>query len=155
MSSIGHQQHRSFFTIPTTSNNKQLPVSHSRSVDSSEHGLRKRLSSFNTTPAAASASASAVWSSFPRSKSLSSMGDYAGTSIKNWWDWTWAWILSRKPIFARDLELNDQETKLLGGSHNRGTWRHVFYKLRSEIRRFIPPTNSHHHLPRTTPQADS
>ncbi|XP_020204587.1 uncharacterized protein LOC109789939 [Cajanus cajan] len=128
MSSIGEN----FFG----SRKASLPVSRSDSG-----GLRRRLSSLSLkiqgTPV------QTTWS-FPRSKSLSSMGDYAGTSIRKWWDWSWAWVLSRKPIFATDLEMNDQETKLLG-SHNRGTWRHVFYKLRSEIRRFV--TSDHATLP--------
>lgn len=75
------------------------------------------------------------------------MGDYAGTSIRKWWDWTWAWILSRKPIFAVDLEMNHQETKLLG-SHNKGTLRHVIYKMRSEIRKFVA-SSDHATLPQT------
>lgn len=126
---------RNFFSIPTSSM-PSLPVS-SRSkeedADGVAGGLRRRLSSMSI-PAAAAATASSI--SFPRSKSLSSMGDYAGTSLRKWWDWSWAWILSRKPIFARDLEMNEQETKLLG-SHDRGSWRHVFCRVRSEIRRFI------------------
>ncbi|KAJ1415636.1 hypothetical protein SESBI_18067 [Sesbania bispinosa] len=136
------QNHRSFFPIPTSSK-PSLPVSRS---DSKQHegGLRRRLSSLSlkipATPAVSSS-----WS-FPRSKSLSSMGDYASTSIRKWWDWSCAWILSRKPIFARDLEMNEQEAKLLG-SHNRGSWGHVFYKVRSEIRRFI--TSDYAALPQT------
>ncbi|KAL5580467.1 hypothetical protein UlMin_012909 [Ulmus minor] len=55
------------------------------------------------------------------------MGEYAGTSIRKWWDWGWSWILSKKPIFAQDLEMNEEETKILGSS-SRGSWRHVFYK---------------------------
>ncbi|KAG4952749.1 hypothetical protein JHK87_038343 [Glycine soja] len=116
-----------------------LPVS-SRSE---EGGLRRRLSSLSLK-----IQDSPTWS-FSRSKSLSSMGDYVRTC--------WAWILSRKLIFATDLEMNDQKTKLLG-SHNRGTWSHVFYKLRSEIRRFIS-TSDHATLPKTyhrsTPQVFS
>ncbi|XP_027332965.1 uncharacterized protein LOC113847865 [Abrus precatorius] len=141
MSSIA--QKRNLF--PNTK--PSLPVSRSDSK-LEEGGLRRRLSSLSLkiqgTPEAAAAAASS-WS-FPRSKSLSSMGHYAGTSVRKWWDWSWAWILSRKPIFATDLEMNDQETKLLG-SHNRGTLRHVFYKFRSEIRRFI--TSDHATLPQT------
>ncbi|KAJ4851085.1 hypothetical protein Tsubulata_016160 [Turnera subulata] len=70
---------------------------------------------------------------FPRSKSMpSSMGDYTSisSSIRKWW----GWILSRKPVFAQDLEMNEEETKALG-SHRRGSWRHLLFKLRSEIRK--------------------
>lgn len=44
--------------------------------------------------------------------------------------------MSRRPTFARDLEMNEEETTLLG-FHSRGTLRHVFYKVRSEFRRFL------------------
>jgi hypothetical protein len=64
------------------------------------------------------------------------MGDYAGTSVKKWWQWGLAWILSRKPSFAQDLEMNEEETSILG-SRNKGSWRHVFYKVRSELRRMV------------------
>jgi len=30
------------------------------------------------------------------------MGEYAGGSIRKWWDWGWSWVLSRKPIFASE-----------------------------------------------------
>uniref|UniRef100_A0A5B7B4Z6 Uncharacterized protein n=1 Tax=Davidia involucrata TaxID=16924 RepID=A0A5B7B4Z6_DAVIN len=38
--------------------------------------------------------------------------------------------------FAGDLEMNEQETALLG-CHNKGSWRHVFYKVRSELTRLV------------------
>ena len=44
--------------------------------------------------------------------------------------------IARKPIFAKDLEMNEEETKLIG-SHNRGSLRHVFYKVRSEVRKLL------------------
>ncbi|XP_061367377.1 uncharacterized protein LOC133310458 [Gastrolobium bilobum] len=140
-------ENRSFFSIPS-STKTSLPVS-SRSSESKQQeeggGLRRRLSSLSLKIQANPVSSSSSWS-FPRSKSLSSMGDYAGNSIKKWWEWSFGWILSKKPIFATDLEMNEQETKLLG-SHNKGTWRHVFYKVRSEIRRFI--NSDHASLPQT------
>lgn len=129
---MGESQQRSLFGSTKASS---LPVSTSRS--DSEGGLRRRLSSLSLKIQLESPNSSS-WS-FPRSKSLSSMGDYVRTC--------WAWILSRKLIFATDLEMNDQKTKLLG-SPNRGTWSHVFYKLRSEIRRFIS-TSDHATLPKT------
>ncbi|CAJ1971651.1 unnamed protein product [Sphenostylis stenocarpa] len=141
---MGVGENGSFFG----SRKASLPVSRSDSnSNQNEGGLRRRLSSLSLkiqgSPVVGGAAS--YWS-FPRSKSLSSVGDYAGTSIRKWWDWSWAWILSRKPIFASDLEMNDQETKLLG-SHSKGTWRHVIYKMRSEIRRFI--TSDHATLPQT------
>ena len=44
--------------------------------------------------------------------------------------------MSRRPTFARDLEMNDAENSLLG-FQSRGTWRHVFYKVRSEFRKLL------------------
>ncbi|KAI5432534.1 uncharacterized protein LOC127117443 [Lathyrus oleraceus] len=130
---------RSFF--PNRSGNA-LPVSTTDDDAAAAGGIRRRLSSssLNNIPAAA-----ANWS-FPRSKSLPSSFSSVGDSIKNCWLWIFAWILSRKPIFATDLEMNEQETKHLE-SADRGSWKHVFYRMRSEIRRI---TNSDHsHLPQT------
>ncbi|KAJ8767013.1 hypothetical protein K2173_012522 [Erythroxylum novogranatense] len=70
----------------------------------------------------------------------SSMGQQVGTSMRNWWHWTCSWVLSRKPIFAQDLEMNEEDTKFLG-SHNRGSWRHVLYKLSSQIKRLVRSDN--------------
>ncbi|KAI4350206.1 hypothetical protein L6164_004680 [Bauhinia variegata] len=142
MGSLGESfQKRSFFpSIPSA--NRALPVSNAETTQH-EGGLRRRLSSLSLKITATSVSPSS-WS-FPRSKSLSSMGDYAGTSVRKWWDWGWTWILTRKPVFARDLELNEEETKILG-SQNKGSWRHVFYKVRSEIRKIL---GSDHVLPQT------
>jgi len=145
--SMGVGENRSFFGAGKAS----LPVSRSDSNSNlNEGGLRRRLSSLSLKiqgSTVAGGGGASYWS-FPRSKSLSSMSDYAGTSIRKWWDWSWAWILSRKPIFVADLEMNHQETKLLG-SHNRGTLRHVIYKMRSEIRRFVA-SSDHATLPQTS-----
>lgn len=114
-----------------------LPVSQSHSHhDSKEQSqIRRRLSSLSLNIQPISSSPAASWA-IRRSKSVSSMGEYAGSSIRKWWDWGWAWVLSRKPIFAKDLEMNEEETKLIG-SHNRGSLRHVFYKVRSEVRKLL------------------
>ncbi|CAN1157719.1 hypothetical protein LINPERPRIM_LOCUS27349 [Linum perenne] len=64
------------------------------------------------------------------------MGQHAGDSIKSWWGWGLAWILSKKPVFAQDLEMNEEEAKALG-SQNRGSWIHILYKFKSEIRKVI------------------
>lgn len=111
-----------------------LPVSQSH--DPKEQGqIRRRLSSLSLKFQPISSSNAASWA-MRRTKSVSSMGEYAGSSIRKWWDWGWAWAMSRKPIFANDLELNEEETKILG-SHSRGSWRHVFYKVRSEFRKLL------------------
>ncbi|XP_031126519.1 uncharacterized protein LOC116028832 [Ipomoea triloba] len=106
-------------------------------------GIRKRLSSLysvQTPTTLISSSASSLGAAFRRSKS---MGDVeymrakaadGFVSIRRWWDWGWSWILSRKPTFAKDLEMNEDEKAALG-CHSKGSWRHVFYKVKFELRR--------------------
>ncbi|CAN1163757.1 hypothetical protein LINPERHAP2_LOCUS25182 [Linum perenne] len=59
-----------------------------------------------------------------RSKSLSAMGRNAGDSIKSWWEWSFGWILSKKPVFAQDLEMNEgfgfQQQEKLEAHHVQG-----------------------------------
>jgi hypothetical protein len=112
-------------------NSAALPVSQTdSSKDQAVAGLRRRLSSLSLKIQPISSPAT-QWA-FQRSKSVSAMGEYAGSSVKKWWDWGWSWILSRKPVFAQDLEMNEEETRVLG-CHSKGSWRHVFYKFRSEV----------------------
>ncbi|GKV04946.1 hypothetical protein SLEP1_g17026 [Rubroshorea leprosula] len=125
--------------IQTFQRNTSLPVSHvhSRSDQPQQGGgLRRRLSSLSLKMQPISSPATSWAASFHRSKSLSSMGEYATSSIRKWWEWGCSWILFRKPAFARDLELNEEETRVLG-SHNKGSWRHVFHKVRSEMRKLV------------------
>ncbi|XP_009588926.1 uncharacterized protein [Nicotiana tomentosiformis] len=122
-------------------------------------GVRKRLSSLSLRINMRARSAcqqpilsfystsntsSSSWA-FRRSKSLSSlsagMGEYAGSSIRKWWEWGLGWIMSKKPTFAQDLEMNEEEKAVLG-CHSRGSLRHVFYKVRSELRRFVRSDNN-------------
>ena len=126
-----------------------LPVSQTKCklFHEGSGSIRRRLSSMSLRIQPSGPAVASSWS-LPRSKSLLSVGDYAGTSIRKWWEWGWAWILSRKPVFARDLEMNKQETQILG-SHDRGTWRHVLYKLRSEIRRLVASVSDPVGLPQS------
>ncbi|XP_059314510.1 uncharacterized protein LOC132065240 [Lycium ferocissimum] len=91
-----------------------------------------------------STNSSSSWA-FRRSKSLSSLsagvGEYAGSSIRKWWEWGVGWIMSKKPTFADDLEMNEEEKAVLG-CHSKGSWRHVFYKVRSELRRLVRSGNN-------------
>ncbi|XP_010548181.1 PREDICTED: uncharacterized protein LOC104819696 [Tarenaya hassleriana] len=108
-----------------------LPVSQPSAADADQPGLlRRRLSSLSLNLS------QSVSARFPRSNSVSAMGEQAGSSVREWWDRGWAWILSRRPIFIRDLEMNKDEARVLD-SHDRGSLIHVFFKLRSEIRRLI------------------
>ncbi|KAB2042530.1 hypothetical protein E1A91_D02G227300v1 [Gossypium mustelinum] len=125
--------------IQSFQKNSSLPVSQTESKDhfpppGGPGLLRRRLSSLSLKLQPTSSPATS-WT-FPRSKSLSSMGEYAGSSIRKWWDWGWSWVLSKKPSFAKDIEMNEEETRILG-CHNKGSWRHVFYKVRSEIRKLV------------------
>ncbi|KAJ6403254.1 hypothetical protein OIU84_015213 [Salix udensis] len=42
----------------------------------------------------------------------------------------------RSPFFAQDLEMNEEETRVLG-CHSKGSWRHVFFKVRCEVRKLV------------------
>lgn len=64
------------------------------------------------------------------------MGHTAGGSIKKWWDLGWGWVLSRKPTFVQDLEMNEEEKHLLG-FQNRGSLMHLFFKVKSEVRKLF------------------
>lgn len=114
-----------------------LPVSQAAAAAAeAKIGLRRRLSSSVSIQSLSSAAAASSTWAFRRSKSMSSVGELAGGSLRRWWDWGWGWVLSRKPSFTRDLEMNEQETALLG-CHNKGSLRHFFYKVRSELMRIV------------------
>ncbi|KAK4800438.1 hypothetical protein SAY86_020925 [Trapa natans] len=122
---------------------QSLPLSQSESdTSASNGGLRRRLSSLSfklqaASSLSASASVTASWAaSFRRSKSFSSMGEATGTSIRRWWEWGWTWILSKKPVFARDLEMNQEEARAIG-SKSIGSWKHAIFKVQSEIRKLV------------------
>ncbi|KAI3864638.1 hypothetical protein MKX03_009158 [Papaver bracteatum] len=119
--------------LPARPLKESLPVSQTSNQQSPEGSLRRRLS-FGIIPADISTQAS-TWA-IRRTKSMSSFGETTGSSIKKWWDMSWAWILSRKPTFARDLEMDDEESSMLG-FHKKGTLHHVFYKIRFEFRKLV------------------
>ncbi|KAI3502404.1 hypothetical protein L1887_30454 [Cichorium endivia] len=118
---------------------KSLPVSHNTTQDSAAAaagaGMRRRISSMSFQIQPPTISDTTAWA-LRSSKSVSSMGKSASSSIRSWWDRGWGWILSRKPVFAQDLEMNQEETSVLG-CHNKGSLRHILYKFRSEIRKLI------------------
>jgi hypothetical protein len=111
-----------------------LPIS---STTTDEPGLlRRRLSSLSLNLSRNQPS------TVSRSKSVSDMGEQGGSSVKEWWEWSWSWILLKKlPIFFTDLEVNKNETKSSLGNQQRGSFIHVFFKLRSEIRRLLRPSS--------------
>ncbi|CAL9223295.1 unnamed protein product [Arabidopsis halleri] len=111
-----------------------LPIS-STTID--EPGLlRRRLSSLSLNLSRNQPS------TVSRSKSVSDMGEQGGSSVKEWWEWSWSWVLLKKlPIFFTDLEVNKNEAKSSLGNQQRGSFTHVFFKLRSEIRRLLRPSS--------------
>ncbi|CAN6280199.1 unnamed protein product [Urochloa humidicola] len=113
-------------------------------------GLRKRLSSFSGKIQPIS-SASAEWA-FRRSKSAPSLGAAlaaGGGSLRQWWEWGVGWLMSKKPGFAGDLEMNEEEVAALG-RQGRGSWGHILYKMRAGVRRLVMSTHS---LPTTQKQS--
>lgn len=111
-----------------------------------EFGLRKRLSSLSLRMKRRSQQPMLSFSTtswaFRRSKSLSCLSaEHAGNSIRKWWDWGLGWIMSKKPTFAQDLEMNEEEKAVLG-CNSKGSWSHVFYKVRSELRRIVSSDNN-------------
>ncbi|KAK1376120.1 Protein downstream neighbor of son like [Heracleum sosnowskyi] len=156
MSSISMLQKAGTTFLPSSlANRNQLPVStngerySSRntktsspaggdvSTDEVPNGIRRRLSSLSLNKLQDSISSSIPKGSFNSMRSKSSQGlENAGSSIRKWWDLGWSWILSRKPAFAQDLEMNDEETSFLG-PHKKGSWLHLFYKVRSEFDKIL------------------
>ncbi|CAN6246344.1 unnamed protein product [Urochloa humidicola] len=105
-------------------------------------GLRKRLSSFSGKIQPIS-SASAEWA-FRRSKSAPSLGAAlaaGGGSLRQWWEWGVGWLMSKKPGFAGDLEMNEEEVAALG-RQSRGSLGHILYKVRAGVRRLVMSTHS-------------
>ncbi|KAH7689400.1 hypothetical protein IHE45_03G095700 [Dioscorea alata] len=125
-------QKKRFF--PTMPEKDELPISQDKHKETHIIGLRRRLSSFsiNVQPLT---SASTAWA-FRRSQSMPSFGEFAGGPLRKWWDWSWGWILSRKPAFAKDIEMNEEESTMLG-YNSKGSLKHLLYKLRSEFRRLL------------------
>ncbi|XP_037468863.1 uncharacterized protein LOC119341068 [Triticum dicoccoides] len=98
-------------------------------------GMRRRVSSslsLSLQPLSSSSSAA-----FRRARSMPSIKALAAAgAVRQWWEWGLGWVMTRKPSFARGLEMSDDEAALLG-CHCRGTLRHVFYKARAEVRRLL------------------
>lgn len=128
------------------SSREALPMSQPTGTGGGEFGLRKRLSSLSLRMKRRSQQPMLSFSTtswaFRRSKSLSCLSaEHAGNSIRKWWGWGLGWIMSKKPTFAQDLEMNEEEKAVLGCS-SKGSWSHVFYKVRSELRRFVSSDNN-------------
>ncbi|KAG2323271.1 hypothetical protein Bca52824_016484 [Brassica carinata] len=116
-----------------------LPVS-STTAEANEPGLlRRRLSSLSLNLSRNQPSNDDLH----RSKSVSAMGEQRGSSVKEWWEWSWSLILLKKlPIFFTDLEFNESHTKSSFENQQRGGFAQVFFRLRSEIRRLLRTSSS-------------
>ncbi|KAK8963388.1 hypothetical protein KSP40_PGU020865 [Platanthera guangdongensis] len=127
--------------IPSAPMKDDLPISQSPNGGTTHLiGLRRRIiSSFSVKIQPFSSSAACSWAALRRSKSAPEFAEdqFSRGTIRRWWDWSWAWLLSKKPVFARDLEMNEEEAAMLG-CHSKGTLRHLFHKIRSEIRKIVP-----------------
>ncbi|CAL9089585.1 hypothetical protein MUK42_29662 [Musa troglodytarum] len=136
-------ENRFFAAVPYKND---LPISQAKQQNTHLMGLRKRISSFSGKIQSSSSSASTLWA-FRKSASMPSIGEFAGRPLRRWWDSWCGWILSRKPVFAGDMEMNEVETAVLGWGSN-GSWRHIFCTVRSEIGKLMRPNV----LPTTQPR---
>ncbi|KAJ4753089.1 hypothetical protein LUZ62_087494 [Rhynchospora pubera] len=141
-------QKRSF--LPTRPLKDDLPTFHAplrptsattttTAAATSDHliGLRKRLSSFSVKIQPLSSA-----SSFVRSRSVPSFNSFSASPLFQWWSWGVGWFLSKKPLMMSDLEMNEEEMAVLG-THNKGSLRHVLYRVQSGVRRFVMGSGSH------------
>jgi hypothetical protein len=86
-------------------------------------GLRRRVPSFSV--------------SIRSSEALMRRAPSASGALRRWWERGLDWVMARRPPFARGLGMSGDEAAALGGCHNRGTWRHVLYKVRAGARRLL------------------
>ncbi|MCL7049489.1 hypothetical protein MKW94_015794, partial [Papaver nudicaule] len=117
MGSLYEDKRKSYFPSIPTRKSGALPISRTNSSTSSKEYsqqheeqpslLRRRLPSFSSlntsTIQQPFSSVASTWALHRSKFSTASMGGYAvagSSSIKKWWDWGWAWMLSRKPTFA-------------------------------------------------------
>uniref|UniRef100_A0A5K0V3W9 Uncharacterized protein n=2 Tax=Nymphaea colorata TaxID=210225 RepID=A0A5K0V3W9_9MAGN len=119
--------------------NAALPISQREQKTADGGGLRKRIISLCQMYPSDSRSSDAATSSFSwsvrRSKSMSAIGDAAGSSLRRWWQWGWGWFSSKKDGFFRDLETNEGDA-MLGYGHRSG-WGHVFNVVRAQIKKLM------------------
>ncbi|CAO2202485.1 unnamed protein product [Urochloa humidicola] len=121
---------------PRRSEDEQLPVTTAGAAAGAGSGLRRRMSSISVHLLRPSLSSSAE--SIRRAQSMPSVKALAAAgALRRWWEWGLGWVMERRPHFARGLEMSDDEAAALGGCHCRGTWRHVFYKVRAGARRIL------------------
>ncbi|KAJ3677660.1 hypothetical protein LUZ60_003384 [Juncus effusus] len=114
----------------------QSTISHGNNPSEPLKGLRRRLSSFSVNMQPLS-SATTEWA-LRKSKSVPSFRDLTPGPLKKWWLIGWNWIVSKKKELAHDLEMHGEGEKdtMLGGNGVNG-FMHMFYKVRSEIRKLV------------------
>ncbi|PKA51077.1 hypothetical protein AXF42_Ash010517 [Apostasia shenzhenica] len=123
--------------IPAKPMKDDLPICHEAAKEAPLIGLRRRISSFSSKIHPLSSSAASSWAALRRTKSAPSLiGEFADNPLRRWWEWSWGWLLSKKPAIARDLEMNEEEEAILG-CQSRGSLRHVFFKIRAQIRKIV------------------
>ncbi|OEL15739.1 hypothetical protein BAE44_0023239 [Dichanthelium oligosanthes] len=122
---------------PRRSEDEQLPVTTAAGAGAGGGiGLRRRMSTSFAVHVKPLSSAGAVV--FRRAQSMPSVKALAAAgALRRWWEWGLGWVMARRPPFAGGLEMSDDEAAALGGCHCKGTWRHVFYKVRAGARRLL------------------
>ncbi|KAG9136779.1 hypothetical protein Leryth_004539 [Lithospermum erythrorhizon] len=117
----------------TFKNTQTLPLSQQQEQNQDQSStIRRRLSSSLSLKSMSDYSSPATTWALQRSKTVSAMSETASNSIVKWWGWGWDWILSRKPPFALDLEMSEEEKGALG-CRNKGSWRHVLFKIKNFV----------------------
>ncbi|KAJ3707379.1 hypothetical protein LUZ61_011084 [Rhynchospora tenuis] len=101
------------------------------------NGLRRRIASFSVKIQPIS-TATTEWA-FRRSQSMPSFRDITSGPLSKWWSWGTSWLLSKKAQFSRDLEMDGEgeQTTMLGTDGTSNAFVHLFYKVRSELRKLI------------------
>ncbi|ESQ49694.1 hypothetical protein EUTSA_v10021664mg [Eutrema salsugineum] len=84
------------------------PISSAAAATDEPGPLRRRISSLSGNQPSTAAAAAC---DFPRSISISAMGDQeGGSSVKEWWEWSWSLVLLKKlPIIFADLEFKEDK----------------------------------------------
>ncbi|KAG0463603.1 hypothetical protein HPP92_019672 [Vanilla planifolia] len=138
MGSLKENIQKRFF-LPTNPMKDELPISQGlNNEQTSLNGLRRRLSSFSVNIQPFSSSVATSWTALRRSTSEPEfIGELSGGPLRRFWHNSFGWLFAKKPAaYPNDLAMNEAATAMRGWS-TRGILRHLFYKIRAEIRRRV------------------
>ncbi|CAN6476648.1 unnamed protein product [Victoria cruziana] len=113
--------------------NAALPISQRGEKMAAAGGLRKRIVALcqmypSDLRISSAATGSFSWS-VRRSKSMSAIGDAAGSSLRRWLQRGWGWFSSKKDGFFMDLEMNETD------NGQRSGWGYVFSVVRAQVKK--------------------